>query len=236
MDNLSRSALEQFTRCPRCFYLQRRLKVKLPSMVPLTLAVATDALLKNEFDTVRSTGATHPLWEREQLNVRAFVHPEMEAWRNNFQGIRIEHKGTGCLITGAIDDVWQDRSTGALHIVDYKSTSKADTPTLETGWGPSYKRQIEIYQWLFKKAEFDVHAEAYFLYVNGSKSGGFFENGLMGVMRFDAVLLRHVGATEWVDDLIERAVECLRGPGIAEPGAECELCLHVTARQGAFGG
>ncbi|MEK9848471.1 MAG: hypothetical protein VW445_11720 [Rhodospirillaceae bacterium] len=36
-------------------------------MVPLTLAVATDALLKNEFDAVRVTGAGHPLWEREGL-------------------------------------------------------------------------------------------------------------------------------------------------------------------------
>lgn len=50
---LSRSALEQFIRCPRCFYQQRRLSLNQPSMVPLTLAVATDALLKNEFDAIR---------------------------------------------------------------------------------------------------------------------------------------------------------------------------------------
>ena len=51
---LSRSALEQFINCPRCFYQQRRLGLKQPRMVPLTLAVATDALLKNEFDDARN--------------------------------------------------------------------------------------------------------------------------------------------------------------------------------------
>ena len=230
MDKISRSGLEQFIRCPRCFYLQRRLGVKLPSMVPLTLAVATDALLKNEFDAVRSAGTSHPLWEREGLDVRAFVHPELETWRSNFKGIRLEHAPTGVILQGAVDDIWQDRTTGALHIVDYKSTSKADTPTLETGWGPAYKRQIEIYQWLFRQAGHDVHPEAYFLYVNGSKAGGFFTDGLVGVMRFEAVLLRHVGTTDWVEEVVERAVACLRGSTVPEAGKECELCQHVEAR------
>ena len=67
---LSRSALEQHIRCPQCFYLQRKLGLKPPAMVPLTLAVATDALLKNEFDAVRETDVGRPFWECKDLNDR----------------------------------------------------------------------------------------------------------------------------------------------------------------------
>ena len=42
---ISRSGLEQFMRCPRCFYHHRRL-VSPPKMGAIDLAVATDALLK----------------------------------------------------------------------------------------------------------------------------------------------------------------------------------------------
>ena len=75
-------------------------------MVPLTLAVATDALLKNEFDVVRKSALTHPLWIREQLNVRAFDHPDIDTWRNNLKGIHVNWKASDIEIFGAVDDLW----------------------------------------------------------------------------------------------------------------------------------
>ena len=129
--------LDQHIRCPKCFYLQRKLGLKPPAMVPLTLAVATDALLKNEFDAVRETGSSHPLWEREGLNVRAYKHENIDLWRNNFKGIRITHS-SGTEIFGAVDDVWENLDTGELHIVDYKSTSKQGEPSIDVGWRDIY--------------------------------------------------------------------------------------------------
>ena len=83
---ISRTGIEQHIRCPKCFYMQRRLGLKPPSMVPLTLAVATDALLKNEFDAVRATGSSHPIWKREGLKLRAYQHTDIDIWRSNFKG------------------------------------------------------------------------------------------------------------------------------------------------------
>ena len=94
---ISRSALEQHIRCPKCFYLQRRLGLKPPAMVPLTLAVATDALLKNEFDAIRGTDVSHAIWQRENLPVRAYPHADIDLWRNNFKGMRVTHS-TGATI------------------------------------------------------------------------------------------------------------------------------------------
>jgi hypothetical protein len=226
---LSRSALEQHLRCPRCFYLQRKLHVKPPAMVPLTLAVATDALLKNEFDAVRDSGASHALWRKEGLRVRAYQTDDIDLWRNNFKGIRITHS-QGAEIFGAVDDVWENLDTGELHIVDYKSTSKKGLPSIEVGWGEGYKRQMEIYQWLFRQAGHTVSSTGYFLYVNASKEGGFYQRGTEGVMHFDTTLIPYEGDDSWVSSAIDAALDCLESDEIPESGGDCDICRYYRER------
>ena len=46
---LSRSKVELFMDCPRCFYLDRRLGIARPAGFPFNLNPAVDALLKTEF-------------------------------------------------------------------------------------------------------------------------------------------------------------------------------------------
>ena len=58
---LSRSKLDDFFRCERCFYMDRRLGVEKPSMPGFPLNIAVDALLKKEFDIHRAKGVAHPL-------------------------------------------------------------------------------------------------------------------------------------------------------------------------------
>ena len=227
---LSRTALEQFIRCPRCFYLQRRLGLKPPAMVPLTLAVATDALLKNEFDAVRRSKKVHPLWTREKLNVRAFNHPEIDIWRNNFKGIRVPFPKTDYEIFGAVDDVWISQDTNELHIVDYKSTSKSEEPSLDGEFGDGYKRQMEIYQWLFKRAGFNVSDVGYFLYVNASKKTNFYDNQLNGNMRFVTKIIEYVGSTDWVYGSIADAISCLEHNSIPIRSKTCDTCRYYAAR------
>lgn len=230
---LSRTAIEEYIKCPRCFYLHRVLKLAPPRTIPLTLAVATDALLKIEFDKVRETGASHSLWDRYGLDMTAFNHSDLDQWRNIRKGgIRAVHTETGYEIYGAVDDVWRNKNTGRLVIVDYKSTSKKEEPSLEGGFGPSYKRQIEIYQWIFKTAGFEVDPTALFLYVNGRKTDQFYQNGseLIGRMLFDTVLLPHEGNTDWVSHVIEQAVQCATSDRMPEESRDCDNCKYFSER------
>ena len=57
---LSRSKLELFMRCKRCFYIDRRLGVGHPSGYPFSLNIAVDELLKKEFDIYRLEQKVHP--------------------------------------------------------------------------------------------------------------------------------------------------------------------------------
>jgi len=50
---LSRSKIDLFLQCPRCFYIDNRLGVARPPGYPFTLNSAVDHLLKKEFDPVR---------------------------------------------------------------------------------------------------------------------------------------------------------------------------------------
>jgi len=147
---LSRSKIDLFLNCPRCFYLDRRLGVGRPPMFPYTLNSAVDALLKKEFDIHRSKGEAHPMMEHYKIDAIPFKHEKMDEWRNNFTGIQYLHKPTNLLIFGAIDDIWINPDK-ELIIVDYKSTSKDGDINLDADWQIGYKRQMEIYQWLFRK-------------------------------------------------------------------------------------
>jgi len=133
--------------CPRCFYLDRRLGVGRPPGFPFALNSAVDRLLKLEFDIHRAQGTQHPLIEKYGIDARPVAHEDLDQWRENFVGIQFLHKETNLLITGAIDDLWQN-SKGEYVVVDYKSTSKTGRITkLDKLWHEGYKRQMEVYQW-----------------------------------------------------------------------------------------
>jgi hypothetical protein len=54
---LSRYRIENFVKCPACFYLQQVEGVKFPSIPGYNINEATDVLLKRDFDEDRKAGA-----------------------------------------------------------------------------------------------------------------------------------------------------------------------------------
>ena len=146
---VSRSKIDLFSECQRCAYLDMKLGVKRPSMPAFTLNNAVDELLKREFDIHRAAGSTHPL-------VKSMVSTQsrderMPEWRDALRrGIAYLHEPTNILVRGGIDDVWVNPA-GEFIIVDYKATSKKIGPSTEDDLYNSYKRQLEIYQWLFRQ-------------------------------------------------------------------------------------
>jgi RecB family exonuclease len=65
---LSRSKIEQFIQCPRCFYLDRRLGIKQPRTPPFTLNSTVDELYKREFDELRKEKKQHPIQVKYKLD------------------------------------------------------------------------------------------------------------------------------------------------------------------------
>jgi len=221
---ISRSKIDLFIKCPRCFYLDRVLGIAQPPGFPFSLNSAVDKLLKKEFDIHRANHTTHPLMKAYGLEAIPFEHPKMDEWRENFKGITYLDPETNLLITGAVDDVWIN-SKNELIIVDYKSTSKESEVNLDAEWQGGYKRQMEIYQWLFRKNGFEVSETGYFVYCNGKTDRIAFD----GKLEFDIKLISYKGKTEWIEPTIKKIYECLNSKEIPKADPDCDFCNYVKA-------
>lgn len=225
---ISRSKLDLFFNCPRCFYLDRRLGIGHPPGYPFNLNTAVDSLLKKEFDYYRSRQEPHPLMIENNITAIPFLHPQLDEWRDSLRkGIQFQVPHTNLILTGGVDDVWIDTNTQELIIVDYKATSKTETVSLDADWQMGYKRQIEIYQWLFSQNKFSVSPTAYFVYCNGRIDSDRFDQQL----KFHIHLIPYVGNSDWVSDTIYAAQECLRANDIPSHRDDCDFCQYDLALQ-----
>lgn len=219
---ISRSKLDMFLNCPRCFYFDRRLGISQPPGPPFTLNSAVDKLLKKEFDIHRAAGTPHPLLKNYELDFVPFKHQDIEKWRDALGGgIEYLHKPTNLIIHGGIDDIWINRQK-ELIIVDYKATVKNGEITLDDEWKIGYKRQIEIYQWLFRKNGFKVNSTGYFVYCNGDIDKKAFD----GKLEFNIKLLPYEGNDEWVDQTVIDAHKCLMGDTPPAATEDCDFCCY----------
>lgn len=223
---LSRSKIDLFIECPRCFYLDNKLGTKRPSMPSFNLNIAVDELFKKEFDEFRKAGKQHPIMEQYGIDAIPLDHKDIDLWRDNFVGVEYVHKDTGLTVSGAIDDVWQGND-GKLIVVDYKSTSKEGTiETLaDSAWEDQYKRQIGVYQWLLEKNGFDVSKTGYFVYANALQTEEKFDNKLV----FQTTLVPCEGDTSWIEPTLAKIKECLESDTYPQSGFNCEYCPYREA-------
>ncbi len=224
---LSRSKIDLFIECPLCFYLDRRLGVSRPPGYPFSLNAAVDTLLKKEFDIYRASGDPHPLMKHYRIKAVPFPHEKIDLWRNALRGgINYLHKKTNFLVTGAIDDLWIN-DKGELIIVDYKATSKNGEVSIDAEWQQGYKRQMEIYQWLFRKNDFKVSKTGYFVYVNGRTDLKAFD----GKLEFDVSIIPYEGDDKWIEKTLIEIRECLASNNIPQVSDNCNYCAYHFKRQ-----
>lgn len=224
---VSRSKIDLFLECPRCFYIDRRIGVSRPQGFPFNLNSAVDILLKKEFDLHRRQHTPHPLMESYGVDAVPLEHAMMDTWRDTFKGVEYFHEPTNFVVFGGVDDVWQN-SEGEFIVVDYKATSKDGEVGLDAEWQDGYKRQMEVYQWLLSKNGFKVSPTGYFVYANGKRDREAFD----GKLEFDIKLIPYTGKTDWVEGTLEDMKECLDGE-LPKSNPNCEYCSFVRDRNNA---
>ena len=226
---ISRSKIELYKQCARCFWLDARLKIKRPSGPPFSLNKAVDELFKKEFDEYRRQAKAHPMMVDNQIKAIPFAHKDLDKWRQNFVGVSTVHKPTNLYVFGAVDDIWVDENE-ELIVVDYKATSKASEVSLDSDWQISYKRQVEVYQWLLRQNGFKVNNKAVFVYTNGRLDLDAFNDHL----EFRTKIIEYQGDDSWIDPTLEDIKACLEGSippvGMAAMGGPCDYCEYAKRR------
>ncbi len=203
--------------------MDRRLGVGQIPPFPFALNSAVDSLLKKEFDVHRAAKTAHPLMKAYGLDMVPFQHEKINEWRENFKGVQYHHEPTNFIITGAVDDLWVN-TEGEIVVVDYKATSKPAKVTLDADWQMSYKRQMEMYQWLLRRTGFSVSNTGYFVYCNGKADREAFDAKL----DFDIDLLPYTGDSSWVEKALFDMKECLDGE-MPIASNDCDHCNYRKA-------
>ncbi len=226
---VSRSKIELYKQCPRCFWLDTRLKITRPNSPPFNINKAIDELFKKEFDSYRAKKEPHPLMVEYGVQGIPYAHDNLDTWRENFVGVVAVHKPTNLHVFGAIDDVWVNEA-GELMVVDYKATAKDREVSISSDWQISYKRQMEVYQWLLRQNGFAVNDTGYFVYTNGRMD----LDGFNDRVEFKTKIIPYTGDSSWVEPTLNDMKQCLEGDmpaiGTAAMGGPCDFCTYARSR------
>ena len=158
------------------------------------------------------------------------MHPSMDKWRDFRKGgISYANESDGYHFWGAIDDVWM-KPNGELIISDVKATSRKefnwDKTWSENDYPKAYKRQLEMYQWLFRKNGFTVSNKAYLVYYNGLKNEPMFNQAL----KFELHLVELQCNDEWVEDALIKAKDLMASDEFPGGSKNCDTCQYLKKR------
>jgi hypothetical protein len=220
MIGLSKSSLEGFKSCPRCFWLEKNAKLKKPEGIKASIMDGIDDAMKRVAEhAVLNCAPAHYLREvqgAKPFRNRALLNTFM-SWRT-FQA-RIKAGKHEALIWGQLDDLieWQD---GRVSPWDFKSNGK------ERDWEDYTERyntlQADMYEILLKAQGLTTTGEAYFTYSWPVVSA-------KGVMEFDFKTVKTKPDANRAIKVISEALDCLGGPE-PESNPECEYCSFVNKR------
>jgi CRISPR/Cas system-associated exonuclease Cas4 (RecB family) len=153
----------------------------------------------------------------------------LDTWRENFVGVVSIHQPTNLHVFGAVDDIWTN-SNGELIVVDYKATAKDREVSIDSDWQISYKRQMEVYQWLLRQNGFTVSNTGYFVYTNGRMDLNAFNDRV----EFKTKIIPYSGNSDWVEPTLQEMKQCLEGDmpavGVHIMGGPCEFCSYARQR------
>lgn len=223
---ISRSKIDLFLECARCFYLDRKLGISRPNLPAFSLNSAVDALLKKEFDLLRKSKKAHEIMKKYKIDAIPLDHPKLHEWRDDiyrYIGASVIDEKTNFKVTGIVDDIWIDKNNKFM-IVDYKSTSTSKEISLEDKWKQGYKKQMEVYQWIFRKMGFQVSDIGYFVFANASKNREKFD----GKLEFILSILSYRGNDTWVQPALNGIKKCLDSDRIPTSGRDCEYCKFAN--------
>ena len=225
---VSRTRIQNFLDCKRCFYVQNVMGIKDLRGLPFRLNDATDTLLKKTFDVAREKQVPHRYFEKEKINLVPFKHDKMDEWRQNFQGVKYHYKKANLMVQGAVDEILINLKTNALSPVEFKSTQSKDgeqTKYLGKPHHKFWKNQLEVYGYLLEKNGFKISEDSYIVFCNGDISPDDWKESL----KFDVYVINYKMDYSWVEPTLNEIKKLLlekKIPDFSDPD-ECDMCRFL---------
>lgn len=214
---LSPNSLNLFLECPRCFWLEKRMKIRRPPPYPYALNIAVDLLLKKEFDEYREKGEPHPLIQASNIPAKLFSNQKLlNEWRNNFKGIRYYDSDLDASLFGAVDDILEFEG-GKLAPLDYKTTG-SNVPTIYD----RFQFQMDTYTYLLERNGYSTPRKGCLAFYIVDKKSGFKDK-----LPFRKEV--HLIDTDpsYVQGIFEDAVATLRKNMLPSASQDCKFCYWI---------
>jgi len=206
---ISRSKIELFIECPRCFWLEVKYGIKRPEKpYGAYLGAKYDPILKEIFDEHRKKGSKPR--ELEEFDFDLYPHFEkLNQWRKNIEFYHPEHK---IIYYGKIDDLLITKD-GSLVPLDFKTTLSKEFNVYE-----SYKRELEIYGYFLKKQGEEVFSQGVLYYIKVD-----INRKLEKIEERKVILVEELNYQIY-DEILEKLREVYFSPKEPEPSPDCPFC------------
>ena len=210
-----------------------------PSIPGFNLNEATDVLLKRDFDQYRGTGSSPPFLAANGLgHLTPYDDERFELWTQSLHfgaegRFNTVHEETNLKVGGGLDDVWLNKETGQVHLVDYKSTSQKSpgkTITLDDWWKGAYKRQMDFYIWIMKRLGLNTSDTGYFLYCDGDRfTDETFLHTQDATMHFKITIIEYQSNLSWIEPTLCKIKRLLDAEICPKHAENCEYGQFLSA-------
>ena len=206
--------------------MERKLKIRPIGMPVYPINSRVDTLLKEEFDIYREKQEPHPVFREYNLNFIPFKmeKEKLNGFRNNRKGVRAKSTKTNFTIYGAIDDLWFNKDSDEIVVVDYKATSNKygiDYVNSKMAYHKAYLRQLDFYAYLLKLNKFKVFKTGYWFVCNAQHKD---QKTFSGNLNFKIDLLSYDVNTNYIEDTLVELEKCYNGNTIPLSSATCDTC------------
>lgn len=230
---LSKSQVETFKSCPRCFWLARNHKLKRPDGISSKVWKGIEREVINHFQRHREAGTLPPeLTGQVPEGAVLYIGDRISMKDLRYWGKGLQFMVGPYRVTTGLDDLLQrgegDKRT--FNNLDYKTKSKA---TDEANTYKLYHTQHDFYDLALNANGYPTDGMGYYPYSYPAniKQGRAPDALGHGILEFEwrtqviGLKADHAAAK----DLITRAGQCLEGP-LPDPGEDCDFCPYDVKR------
>ena len=218
---LSRTKIDLYFECKRCFYLDQKFGIRRPHGAPLVINNKIVEDFKSELDKCRLEKTIHPHLKKLNKNFIPIQHPMLYEWKNSFKGTGFHHKDTNFYIYGIIDDIWLSESSKKNYSIIIKSTSKKDQLNFENIW-PGYWRQLSLYSFILSKNSLSMSKTGILIYINTPTNFNEIEDNQILRLNFFEKILNF----DWIDDTLQSIYSLLNNSETPESSKRCKYCNY----------
>lgn len=226
---LSKSTIEEFNRCARCWWLAKKKDMKAPDGIRAGVPMGIDRVLKGHYDAHRAAGTVPPelvgkipggLYDGKKVSMS-----DLRNWR---KGLAV---AVGAYeLSTALDDLLFNRKTGLYNMHDFKSKAKL---TNEEDTAKYYQTQADAYDLALNVNGYPTDGWAYFAYYApievAAGTGTDTPDGRHLPFTWHAQVIKIKADHARIKDLVIRAGSCLDGP-CPPKNMECAMCEYVELR------